>query len=110
MDIIIYNEFIKLINEHCNWAVIEDKLYINNSDNKYSTKHLPRALFVKFRTESQIANEQNMLPISEWNLDKAFAMMETDIKFKHRVKMHACTPIDADHWLQIAVFGNIMLK
>ena len=110
MDIILYREFIDLINEHCNWAAVEDKLYIDNSDNKYSTKHSPRALFVKFRTENQIASEQNILPISEWNLNKAFTMMETDIKFKHRVKMHACTPIDADYWLQIAVFGNIMLK
>lgn len=110
MDNIIYKELIDLINGHCNWAVVEDKLCINNSDNKYSTKHLPRALVVKFRTENQTSNQQNMLPISEWNLDKAFAMMETDIKFKHRVKMHACTPMDADHWLQIAVFGNIILK
>lgn len=110
MDITIYKELLYLINEHCNWAVVEDKLYENNSDNKYSAKRLPKALFVKFRTENQIAGEQNMLPICEWNLDKAFTMMETDIKFKHRVKMHACTPKDADHWLQIAVFGNIMLK
>lgn len=29
-----------------------------------------------------------------------------DITFK----MHACTPDDADKWLQIAVFGNIIFK
>lgn len=110
MDITIYKELIDLINKHCNWAIVEDKLDKNHDGSDYFTIHSPKTLLVRFCTENRITSDQNMLQVWEWNMEKAITIMETDIKFKHRVKMHACTPSDADQWLQIAVFGNIILK
>lgn len=111
MDITIYKELIKLINSHCQWAIVEDKLYENDNSLYNTHKTNPaKALFVRFRIGNQITESKNMLPIWEWNLEKALVILETDVNFKHRVKMHACTPDDADRWLQIAVFGNIIFK
>ena len=111
MDITIYKELIQLINTHCQWAIVDDKLY-DNDDYQYSTNRVKqaKALFVKFRIGNQTTDNKDALPIWEWNLEKALIILESDNNFKHRVKMHACTPTDADHWLQIAVFGNIIFK
>lgn len=111
MDIIIYKELIELINNHCQWAMVDDKLYGNN-ENQYSTDNVNRAkaLYVRFRIGNKITPDKDAVPIWEWNLEKALYVLESDSKFKHRVKMHACTPEDANHWLQIAVFGNIIFK
>ncbi|MCD7940612.1 MAG: hypothetical protein LUH50_11460 [Bacteroides intestinalis] len=112
MDITIYKEFIDLINKHCHWAVVDDYLYKINTENQYdiNTMRHPKSLLVRFRNGSHITDNKNALPIQEWALEKALLFLETDINFRHRMKMHACTPDDADQWLQIAVFGNIMFK
>lgn len=112
MDITIYQEFIDLINKHCHWAVVDDYLYKLNTENQYSTNDMlyPRGLIVRFRSGNHITDNKNGLLIQEWALEKALLFLETDINFRYRVKMHACTPDDADQWLQIAVFGNIMFK
>lgn len=108
MDINIYKELIELINHHCQWAIVDDKLY--NDENSTNKVNQTKALFVKFRVDNAIPEKQDILPIWEWNLEKALIILESDNNFKHRVKMHACTPEDADHWLQIAVFGTIIFK
>lgn len=111
MDITIYKELIQLINKHCQWAIVEDKLYNNDEEQYITSKAKPaKALFVRFRIDNKMTSKEDALPIWEWNLEKALVVLESDINFKHRVKMHACTPDDADHWLQIAVFGIIIFK
>lgn len=111
MDIIIYKELINLIKNNCKWAIVEDKLYENENELQNSYKiNSTKALLVRFRIDNGVAESKNTLPIWEWNLEKALLLLETDKNFKHRVKMHACTPEDADRWLQIAVFGNIIFK
>lgn len=111
MDITIYKELIELIKNHCQWAIVDDKLY-ENDESQYNanTPKQSKALFVKFRIGDQTTQHKEAVPIWEWNLERALVILETDNNFKHRVKMHACTPDDADHWLQIAVFGNIIFK
>lgn len=110
MDITTYKELIELINHHCQWAIVDDKLY--DDENQYNTNKATqtKALFVKFRVNNTTSEKQDVLPIWEWNLEKALIILESDSNFKHRVKMHACTPDDADQWLQIAVFGTIIFK
>lgn len=111
MDINIYKELIRLIENHCQWAVVDDRLYENDENQCDVNKVKPaKALFVKFKVGNQISENKDALPIWEWNLEKALVVLESDNNFKHRVKMHACTPDDADHWLQIAVFGTIIFK
>lgn len=111
MDTTIYKELIELIHNNCQWAIVEDKLYKNdeNQDSTIGTRQT-KALFVKFRIGNQTIENKEMLPIWEWNLEKALVILQSDSNFKHRIKMHACTPDDADKWLQIAVFGNIIFK
>lgn len=110
MDITVYKELIELINRHCQWAIVDDKLY--DDEDQYNTNKVThsKALFVRFRVSNPTSKKQEALPIWEWNLEKALIILESDSNFRHRVKMHACTPDDADHWLQIAVFGTIIFK
>lgn len=111
MDITIYKELLQLINNHCQWAIVDDKLYDNGEDQYNINKAKPaKALFVRFRIGNKMTKKEDALPIWEWNLEKALVILESDNNFKHRVKMHACTPDDADQWLQIAVFGTIIFK
>ena len=111
MNIDIYKELIKLINNHCQWAIVVNNLY-PNKEYQYSryNKKKPKALYTKFRIGSLVAENKDTVPIWEWKLEKSLSILESDNDFKHRVQMHACTPDDADHWLQIAVFGNILFK
>lgn len=111
MDITIYKELIELVKQYCQWAIVEDKLY-ENEEQQYDINKpkQSRALFVQFRIGNQMTESKDAIPIWEWKLEKALVLLESDIHFKNRVKMHACTPDDADKWLQIAVFGNIIFK
>ncbi len=111
MNISIYKELIELIHNYCQWAIVEDKLFKDNG-NQYGTieTRQTKTLFVKFKIGNQTMKSEEALPIWEWNLEKALVILQSDNNFKHRVKMHACTPDDADKWLQIAVFGNIIFK
>ena len=104
-----YKDLIELINQHSQWATIVNEWNENKSNNSLSTNQL-KELQIKFRIENQTKNSDNIISIWEWDLQRALIAMEVDIKFKHRRKMHACTPDDADQWLQIAVFGYIIFK
>lgn len=115
MDATTLYELLALIDKYCTWAVIEEGIFENNEIKTINLsnlqKEIPKILIVRFRIGDTIADRASSLSIRNWNFEKSIYMMESiSVKFKHRVKMHCCTPADADQWLQVAVFGNITFK
>jgi hypothetical protein len=114
MNEIILKELLSLIDQYCSWAVIEEmtenqKAIRNDIWMHHFSGH--RILTVKFRFGEQVIHNADSPILREWNLAKALTIMETiDANFKKRINTHCCTPQDADHWLQIAVFGTVVFK